>query len=88
MNAFTLNPDRHEPTDACAHCHCHYHHVDEAGKTYRECYECGHAYPTARALRREHRRRVPFRYYPRTWLYSLFTRADDITCCPLCAHDW
>lgn len=83
MTAFTLNPNPHPPTDACAHCHCYYHDVDEAGETYIECYECGHAYPSKRALRRAHRD-MPMHL----WWRALLTPASRITYCPLCAHSW
>lgn len=87
-----MNRSPHDPTSACLTVHCHTHHVDEddAG-AYRVCRECGHVFPTARALRREHRRvwrdfptREPLRYRIRRQL----VRASRIWTCPHCAHDF
>jgi hypothetical protein len=53
----TLNLAQHEPSDACLGEHCYSCGVDEAsGHAYRVCFECGHVYPTARALRKAYRR--------------------------------
>lgn len=41
-----VNPLVHEPTDRCSNLHCHSHNVDEPGRGYIICTECGHLYPT------------------------------------------
>jgi hypothetical protein len=49
----------HEFTDTCAPIHCYSHHIDEPSRPRRDylsCYECGHLFPTRRALRRDYRR--------------------------------
>ena len=89
----------HVETDGCAGTHCSTHNVDEVGDGYIVCTECGHLYPTARSLRRAYRRRLrqdPPRLYETEYTYGLFTwlrlyltvRADRITFCQECSHDF
>lgn len=79
------------PPEACTQPrqHCAWHNIDEPGG-WRNCGECGHAYPTAGALRRTYRRMVwqVFAGEPlwRIWR-CLTVRASRIDYCPLCAHD-
>lgn len=90
---------QHEPTDACADMHCHWHNVDEDDTgAYVVCLECGHVYPTKRALRSAYRRQVaPWRGRVftsdvpswRLWWRWLFPpRAGRIWFCQVCSHDF
>lgn len=84
----------------CAGLHFHTHSMDEPGEpAYIACFECGHVYPSARALRRAHRRQIIAMGLPRRlfgddwhgWLTFLrllqFVRASRITFCQECLHD-
>jgi len=74
----------HEPDGRCGDLHCYFHHVDEP----REpgdliCGECGHVFGSPEKLRA-------------AWLANMPPEmagqdappADEITFCPLCAHDF
>jgi hypothetical protein len=93
----------HQVTDACAGMHCETHQVDEivAGSGYLTCGECYHLYPSPGSLRRAYRRRLrqdpprprlfanEFNYGLLGWLkLYLFVRADRITFCQECSHDF
>jgi hypothetical protein len=88
----------HDPTDACWGRHCHIHNVDEPdNRAYQVCLECGHVYPTARALRRDYRReywriasddqfgREPV--WRRLWRVAT-VRASRVSFCQHCVHDF
>ncbi|MGI5162744.1 hypothetical protein ACQEU3_47060 [Spirillospora sp. CA-253888] len=81
----------HEVTDECERVHCHIHHTDEPDG-WLNCLECGHAWPSPRAVRRDHRR-IWVRMFARRaatvagLLRALTIRADQITACPHCSHD-
>lgn len=94
----------HQPADECGGDHCYAHNVDEpAANAHTVCGECFHVFPTARALRRDHRRvlwqmrplRGPLPWHSTPWqqslwryLYRLATvRTSQIWVCPHCAHD-
>jgi hypothetical protein len=83
----------HPPTDACLPDHCHWHDEDEPGGGYVLCGECGHLYRTARDLRRAYRREVlsgsgfGIPLWRRFWA-ALTVRADQITFCQECIHDF
>jgi hypothetical protein len=76
--------------------------MDEPGRGYQICLECGHLYKTKRDLRRRHRHTMrellrgdpPWLPDPRWtsrlqyWWRMLFLRADKIYSCPFCAHDF
>lgn len=50
---------QHGVTEECYPVHCRIHGVDEpesAAGGFHRCFECGHLYPSKRALRRDHRR--------------------------------
>jgi hypothetical protein len=93
----------HDPTEQCEDRHCYSHHEDEdAAGAYIVCGECGHVYPTARALRRRYRRMYwettgrsswpdGFRSSPgiirRLWRLAS-VRARSIHFCQHCIHDF
>lgn len=80
----------HLPGAGCGLSHCHIHGVDEVGAetvTYQDCYECGHAYLTRRALRAAHRRET-LRVLRQPLWQRWFFRTASITFCPYCSHDW
>lgn len=84
---------QHEPTEECLSVHCYSHMVDEEGSAYIGCYECGHLYRTAGALRRAYRRevlRLPGHGIPFWWRLwrALTIRASQITFCQQCIHDF
>lgn len=92
-----MNQKQHEMTDACAEVHCWSHGIDEAATGWKVCFECGHVYPSARALRRDYRRefwkasgdswlgRMPLR--ARLWRV-LTVRASRIDFCQHCLHSF
>lgn len=93
----------HEPGAACEGWHCYSCNEDEYGSGYVLCLECGHIWRTARDLRRAYRRQywraskpltlmgaVEFPGIPwwfRAW-HVVTVRADKITFCQLCIHDF
>lgn len=87
----------HEMTEACEPLHCWIHHIDEPGDgAYRICGECFHAYPTARAMRRDYRhasRQAEFHlpsgtsWWRRAWRLAT-VRASRITFCQHCTHSF
>lgn len=91
---------KHGPSDDC-HGHCYSHHVDEPGRGYITCIECGHLYRTKRDLRRAYRRGFRQTVQPRRllsddldmgwggYLWRLLTvRASTIYFCQECSHDF
>lgn len=87
----------HRATEACDGDHCFSCNEDEPlnGRVpYRLCYECGHAYWTARDLRREFRRvmREVAQFAPPLERRFLRLRwgatARRIYSCPKCTHDF
>jgi hypothetical protein len=93
----------HDPTEDCWEYHCAMHDVDEwlvpgAKYTYViRCGECGHLYDSKFALswaffkelwpamrKTPYQDRVPLL----TRLGNAIRKADDITFCPLCTHDF
>lgn len=88
----------HDPTSECGHLHCAIHNVDELSyPSYFTCGECGHVYPTARALRRAERRwQWHARKFDDGWRFGWIdlalrlatVRVSRIASCALCSHDW
>lgn len=56
---------------------CFWHPDEERGQAFRICRECGHRYASAWDLRDAYEDALGQR-----------VAADDITYCPLCAHDF
>lgn len=87
----------HQMTTACADVHCFAHNVDEPQPGWLVCFECGHVYPTPRALRRDYRRafwraarddrfdRLPV--WRRVWRV-LIVRASRVYFCQHCLHNF
>ncbi len=85
-----MNIRSHYPTDDCWAMHCDSHNVDEASKNvYIRCGECGHLYPTKRALRKAWRDRGREIGWTFDWRFrAWFKRASKIYFCPECSHDF
>ncbi|NEA21579.1 hypothetical protein [Actinomadura bangladeshensis] len=89
----------HDVTEECSETHCYVHAVDEPNAgAYLVCFECNHAYPTARALRRDYRRGSweasaanehcrADRLWRRLWRV-VTVRASRVRFCPHCIHDF
>lgn len=72
---------------------CAIHDTVEIGteNDYLVCFECGHVYKTEQELIDEDYvfRAELYAKYPDTSItVSPATDADEITCCPLCFHDF
>lgn len=88
----------HTPTGEGIQVSCYVHGVVEPAEgAWLVCFECGHVYPTAGALRREYRReywrvacddrfgRIPL---PRRVWRVLTVRASTVYFCQHCVHDF
>jgi len=90
--------EAHPPTDACYSVHCHACGVDEPGTGYLACGECGHLYRRRSDLRRRWRQELTCFYRDETdgswrqrlgyWWRWLTVRADRVTFCQECGHDF
>lgn len=78
---------------------CYVHNVVEpVDGAYLVCFECGHVYPTAGALRRDYRREywrvsgIAGAYPPiplwRRLRSAVTVRVSRVTFCPHCVHDF
>jgi hypothetical protein len=62
---------------------CYFHGEEPIPpNAYRLCLECGHVYPTAEDLLKEDTK-VALEYG-----FAPVTEPEQVTCCPLCTHDW
>lgn len=77
-----LRQMRHEPDGECEEFHCHSHGVDETGRGYLVCGECGHTFPTWRDLLRDYNANARNEGTPGA------RTVDAVDFCPHCTTDF